>query len=1456
MKSHVILALSLIGALSLHAQNIAIGRVDTAFAGSGAFSATNVEGQNVVRTVPGCKVLVAGSTVHQLLPNGTVDPAFTPPDTGGATIFAMTRLALGANAGKILIGGSFTAIANGGLGGASYVRRGLACLNEDGTINASFSADNAVFDVGLSTGVVQSFLELPDGKILVGGGFTNVNNSLHSGLVRLMPDGIVDSSFVSPELLTGFSPATRGSVRAMARQTVAGTEYLLIVGDFTSLDGTARPAGLARLQLNGPTPGALDLSFTPTAPAPYTIAGGEAPRAVVVQPDGKILVAGALAVTAPPLNLRTNIYRFSASGVIETAATFLAPAIGDSIDDLALQPDGKIIVVGEFTAIGATPRNRVARLLANGSLDTTFDAGTAANFSVRRAVIQPDQKILVAGMFTSFNSVANTRRVARLFGNALDSLPCTPSYAVSVFISGSSGSGTVTVTPPAPAPSVTCPGSCSPVGTYLHGTSLRFQGTPAPPDWRFAGWNVNGAPTTVNPVDVEITAATTVSANFERQHRMTVVPNDPAMSGGYVTSQVPPVDPPIHCPGSACSALFDQSVPASGPPFNFPRSRPIVLTAHPTAGTTVNWASDVAARLEVDSLDPNVARVFLFENQTITATFVPVSYSLTISPAPDGGTVSSTESPTPLIGCPGDCAESYLGGTTVQLIATPAAGYRFAGWTGGVNTDALGVHTVNMSGPRTITASFVEQQRIIVTVEPGGSGGRVLSQDAPSGSPVPRLDCPTVVCEAWFDRGSAFNPNYVRLTATPPSGWSVNWSGGLGNDDPNLRFVPVTFGDVDITATFVPPPFNFSTPLPAQKLVFCGVNQTLSVVVAGGTPPLTYVWRSNDVVIAAANSDSLTFAPAALDDGAVFQVTVRDGAANTISSSVTLRLQRDFGDAPGTDSPHYPTLLVDNGARHIIKTGFFLGAGVDAEDDARVGGTFPNDATGDDIDPAESVSDEDGIVGLDSLVIGQVATITVTASAAGKLDAWIDFNNDGDWNDSGERIADHLDLLAGENTVHFAVPADATINVLLFSRFRFSSVGVTSFIGDAPDGEVEDYTLTVHPIADLAVGIEFAPNAGAGPEYFDLTLSITNKGPGVMGGVANPISLYGTLPGAVSVIYEGAPGGFGPLFFNAESESYFVTVADELTPDAWRQRRYLVRVPIPGDFTWTVASFAAPAVDPDSANDFAQVELRNTPIIDTAPVTSAYCAGESGVLLSVRAHPVFGESTLTYQWRRNGINIDVDGVSQDYQAATPGSYDVIVAVVGGTSLTTPLTAVVVTENQPPVATDDTILASPATVVVIPPAALTANDTDPESQPLTVAAVDLTSASGGSITRAPDGAIVYTPPASGSTDSFRYRVTDGVCIRDATINVRFVASPIPAVNELVLVPAPAGGGGFLLPFNAPFAGTFALDRALVETTPFAWLEVARVTVVAAGTISFSDPTPSSIGAIYRIRHVTP
>ena len=161
-----------------------------------------------------------------------------------------------------------------------------------------------------------------------------------------------------------------------------------------------------------------------------------------------------------------------------------------------------------------------------------------------------------------------------------------------------------------------------------------------------------------------------------------------------------------------------------------------------------------------------------------------------------------------------------------------------------------------------------------------------------------------------------------------------------------------------------------------------------------------------------------------------------DGEVEDYLVTVQAQATLDFGDAPAAAqsgfASSYPTTLANNGARHTA-SGPTLGSARDAEAD----GQPTANADGD--DTTGTPDDEDGVT-IPTLTQGQSAALTVNASAAAKLDAWIDWNRDGDWADAGEQVATNLSVEAGNNTLNVSVPAGASTGTS-FARFRLEHRG-------------------------------------------------------------------------------------------------------------------------------------------------------------------------------------------------------------------------------------------------------------------------------------------------------------------------------------------------------------------------------------------------------------------------------
>jgi len=191
----------------------------------------------------------------------------------------------------------------------------------------------------------------------------------------------------------------------------------------------------------------------------------------------------------------------------------------------------------------------------------------------------------------------------------------------------------------------------------------------------------------------------------------------------------------------------------------------------------------------------------------------------------------------------------------------------------------------------------------------------------------------------------------------------------------------------------------------------------------------------------------------------------------------------DWGDAP---DPGYPTLSASGGACHKVPqlANIFLGTLIDSEADGQ-----PHiNCTGDD---NSNLDDEDGVI-FPQMTVGSTVNITVIAHGYGILDAWMDFNQDGDWADANEKIFAFAILNTGTHSLTLNIPASASVG-WTYARFRYSSQGNLSYGGVASDGEVEDYFIRIDEEGGTSLedkNILFSVDIGSDTEMSDPTMDM------------------------------------------------------------------------------------------------------------------------------------------------------------------------------------------------------------------------------------------------------------------------------------------------------------------------------------------------------------------------------
>lgn len=301
-------------------------------------------------------------------PNGAVDPTFDPGADG-----AINALAAQTD-GKALVAGAFTQIGGGGTGNSAQPY--LARLNADGTVDMTFAP---VID-----GEVKALVVQPNGKILLGGTFRTVNGQPRTLLARLNADGSLDGGFdPGPP-----NPQSTWVINALALRS---NGQFVIGGLFNYCCPGPAISQIARLNTD------LSLDLTLTQPT-----GLNEITAVAVQPDGAIVFAE---VTSFTFN-STLFYRgwlsvITAGGTVEK--WYLA---NERVRSLVARASGRVLVAGGFTTLtptGTLPLvtrtvDHVIQLLPTGLPDAAFSAGVYGN-DVRVVVAQPNGRLLVGGDF-------------------------------------------------------------------------------------------------------------------------------------------------------------------------------------------------------------------------------------------------------------------------------------------------------------------------------------------------------------------------------------------------------------------------------------------------------------------------------------------------------------------------------------------------------------------------------------------------------------------------------------------------------------------------------------------------------------------------------------------------------------------------------------------------------------------------------------------------------------------------------------------------------------------------------------------------------------------------------------------------------------------------------------------------------------------------------------------------
>ncbi len=281
----------------------------------------------------------------------------------------------------------------------------------DYTFNTGTGANNSV------AGIVRQ----NDGKYVLAGDFSKFNgNSDSQHFVRLNYNGSTDSNFSGIAAIADKSYyeiaiqndqkiflATYGFFKRLNTDFTVDTSFSL--GQFTSVPTARKIVTLGNGQLlvgietnSYFTKGILRLNSDGSTDATWNggTSANDTVSQIVVQPDGKILIAGYF--TKYNGTDRYRFARLNADGSLDLTFKVSLPN-GKNISSIAVQPDGKILIGGNFKSYYGTDIDSIARLNSDGSIDTTFSSVNLASStgSVNSIILGADGKIYIGGLFPS-----------------------------------------------------------------------------------------------------------------------------------------------------------------------------------------------------------------------------------------------------------------------------------------------------------------------------------------------------------------------------------------------------------------------------------------------------------------------------------------------------------------------------------------------------------------------------------------------------------------------------------------------------------------------------------------------------------------------------------------------------------------------------------------------------------------------------------------------------------------------------------------------------------------------------------------------------------------------------------------------------------------------------------------------------------------------------------------------
>jgi len=376
------------------------GTLDTTFnIGAGIDTVSSAVGASKIISTPDNKVYAttvgmasySGSSIGNLVKinsSGSIDTTFGTTssfsfNSTGRGFYAASSpggYTLILSGSSVIVGGQFLTYKN-----TAFLYGGM--IDTTGAISSSFNI-GAGFSTTVRTWVTQS-----DGKILAAGAFTTYSGSSTNTtrIIRLNRNGTRDTSFV---IGTGFN-STVTDLR------IQSDGKILAIGQFTTYSGSST-SGIVRLNISG----TRDTTFN--VGTGFTLAPDA--RHCKIQSDGKVVVVGNF--TTYSGSTQQYITRINTDGTRDTTFN-IGTGFNNTAEAVILQPDGKLIVGGQFTTYSGSSQNRITRINTDGTLDTTFNSGTGFGGPTYALALQSDGKIICTHQNQTYSG-STTRYITRI----------------------------------------------------------------------------------------------------------------------------------------------------------------------------------------------------------------------------------------------------------------------------------------------------------------------------------------------------------------------------------------------------------------------------------------------------------------------------------------------------------------------------------------------------------------------------------------------------------------------------------------------------------------------------------------------------------------------------------------------------------------------------------------------------------------------------------------------------------------------------------------------------------------------------------------------------------------------------------------------------------------------------------------------------------------------------------